>query len=78
MLKISVVDGDTYFWADGNIYKIQIDDLRRVYCAALGLEMWNTTIQQEIDAVNRHTVQAVDMPEDVLKVKKIMELNGVL
>ena len=78
MLKVSVVDGETYFWVDSNFYKLSINDLRRVYCAALGVEMWGTTIEQELDAVNATTHVSVDMPEDILKAKKVMELNGVI
>ena len=77
-MRVSVVDGDAYFKTDAQVYKFTKDDLRRVYCATLGIEMWGTTIQEELDAVNRHTHVCVDMPEDVLKAKKVMELNGVI
>ena len=77
-LRVSVVDGVAYFYTDTDTWAMSADDLRRVYCAVLGVELWGTTIQQELDAVNKHTHVSVDMPEDVLKAKKVMELNGVL
>ena len=78
MLKVSVVDGCAYFYTEDDVYKFSADDLRRVYCAVLGIELWGTTIQEELDAVNKHSYISVDMPEDVLKARKVMELNGVL
>ena len=77
-MRVTVNDREAWFWTDGCAYCFSIDDLRRIYCAALGVEMWGTTIQEELDAVNAKTHVSVDMPEDILKAKKVMELNGAL
>ena len=60
----------------GAVSVVPFDEIRRLYYNALGLEVPGTTLAEELDGLSSDDCPVVDMPEDVLKVERVLRLRN--
>jgi len=69
MAKINRDQGRVYIRG----FPLDVEDVRRLYYGVLGIKMPPTTIKQEVaeQTITGHI--SVDVPEDILKVEKVIK-----
>lgn len=55
---------------------LSLDGVRELYYAVLGLAAPGQTLKEEFNSLKPSSWLSVDMPEDTLKVERVMELRG--
>ncbi len=58
-----------------NCFTLNHEQIREIYCRVLGVPYSDETIDQELAKVDINDQPSVDMPEDILKVEKVLKLR---
>ncbi len=56
-------------------FTLNHEQIRKLYCKVLGVPYSDETIDQELSKVDVNSQPSVDMPEDILKVEKVLKLR---
>ena len=68
--------GKMHIIVPGGYISVSKDTVRKWYYRVLGLDFRGGVLDDEIDSLRADDRPDVDMPEDILKIERVMDLRG--